>query len=394
MPRMKSRRRLRTAFYLALLALLVWGAGQIVVPRPTLPARTGPALAEARTWGYQLQNVSPLAIPADVEVLVVDYSRDGTDRRAWDPEDMERLATGAGSKRRILLAYLSIGEAEGYRFYWRRHWRYLPPPWLGAENKEWKGNHAVQYWHPDWQRLVLDPGTSLLARLSEMHLTWMKPYLDRILEAGFDGVYLDRVDAFLEHPQRKSAEREMISFVQRISAYAKARKPGFLVVPQNGEELLRFDEFRRAIDGFAKEDLFYGIAHDETENPRAEVEKSAALLARARSVGLPVFLVEYVGGSERQTRVREEARRRGLVPLFAGRELNGPPVAVPPAAAGKAADGGSAGPDASTPPPMPTGSAPTPAAESIQPGMVADPSQVGAPRAAPIEPIVPPVKRK
>lgn len=82
---------------------------------------------------------------------------------------------------RFVLAYLSIGEAEDYRPYWQAAWKAAPPSWLEAENPDWPGNYKVRYWMEDWQRLLLGGEDSRL---------------HRIVDAGFDGVYLDIIDAF------------------------------------------------------------------------------------------------------------------------------------------------------------------------------------------------------
>jgi cysteinyl-tRNA synthetase len=43
----------------------------------------------------------------------------------------------------IALAYMSIGEAEEYRFYWQPEWAYAPPAWLGPENPDWQGRCEI-----------------------------------------------------------------------------------------------------------------------------------------------------------------------------------------------------------------------------------------------------------
>jgi endo-alpha-1,4-polygalactosaminidase (GH114 family) len=52
----------------------------------------------------------------------------------------------------------SIGEAETYRYYWKRYWGWFfglfAPSWLGRQNTEWRGNYGVRYWQPDWQRII------------------------------------------------------------------------------------------------------------------------------------------------------------------------------------------------------------------------------------------------
>ena len=103
-------------------------------PLAPLPPRNGPALAAATAWGYQLQYVDPLAVPGEIDMIVVDYSRDGTAARAFKSTDVEALRRRPDGKPRIVLCYLSIGEAENYRAYWDMSWNSKPPQWLGAEN--------------------------------------------------------------------------------------------------------------------------------------------------------------------------------------------------------------------------------------------------------------------
>ncbi len=89
-------------------------------------------------------------------------------------------------KNRLVLAYLSIGEAEDYRYYWRPEWKKNIPVFLERENPEWKGNYKVKYWTKEWQEIIcgLEDGSG-----------FENSYLKKIMNAGFDGVYLDVLDA-------------------------------------------------------------------------------------------------------------------------------------------------------------------------------------------------------
>ncbi|HEC89701.1 MAG TPA: hypothetical protein ENI44_03860, partial [Thermoplasmatales archaeon] len=49
------------------------------------------------------------------------------------------------------------------------------------ENPNWPGCYKVKYWYPEWQSIIYGNNDS---------------YLKKILDAGFDGVYLDVIDAF------------------------------------------------------------------------------------------------------------------------------------------------------------------------------------------------------
>jgi len=108
------------------------------------------------------------------DALIIDLeSEDGVLNR----DDVAKLKIKANGGRRLVLCYLSIGEAEDYRSYWDASWSVRPPEWLLDENPDWPGNYSVQFSHSQWQTIVY-------------------AMLDDILEAGFDGVYLDRVDAY------------------------------------------------------------------------------------------------------------------------------------------------------------------------------------------------------
>src|SRR5262249_53287776 len=134
------------ALLLIVAAAIPTGAARAQVAAGDLrPARL---LAQAKSWGYQLQNPDPdeLAnVPYDV--IVIDYSRTGSDDAALTAAELDRLKRKPDGSRRIVLAYLSIGEAETYRYYWRWYWGWffglLAPSWRGPQNREWRGNYGV-----------------------------------------------------------------------------------------------------------------------------------------------------------------------------------------------------------------------------------------------------------
>src|SRR5216683_6159571 len=197
------------------------------VPRSTPMSPLG--LSTVKSWRYQLQNINPGEIASSSsDLVVIDYS---TDDAPLSKAQIERMKQKPDGSRRIVLSYMSIGEAENYRWYWSQR----SSSWLGPENRQWRGNYGVRFWDSAWQQIIFS-------------------YTDRILAAGFDGVYLDKVDEFETMGHRE----DMVEFVARIAARAKSQRSDFLVISQNGDQLLSDGKFRRAIDGFAREDLFYG----------------------------------------------------------------------------------------------------------------------------------------
>jgi cysteinyl-tRNA synthetase, unknown class len=336
----------RRLFLAALLVGGVYGAAQTPFLRQPLAARDGFALSAARSWGYQLQNARSDRIAANIDLLVIDAQRPSGMQRVLTRDEVERFRTRPDGRRRIVLAYLSIGEAESYRPYWWSYWRLFGPSWLGPENKDWKGNFRVRFWDAGWRLIILKPSPSLLDRGIDLVWPQRRPALDQILEAGFDGVYLDRVDAFYEwQKERPDAERAMQAFVAEISDYAKRRQPGFLVVPQNAEELLASANYRRKIDGIAKEDLLFGADHSGNANKPDDVAESIRLLNLARADRLPVFLVEYLAAADKRQQAAARARSLGYTLQFADRALQAPPE-LPPVDASAPASTPLAGPSA------------------------------------------------
>lgn len=109
----------------------------------------------------------------DYDLLIIDLFFDDSPLSA---AQVARLKTKANGGRRLVIAYMSIGEAENYRWYWDEK-----APWIARENPDWPGNYKVHYWNDDWQKIIYSGTNS---------------YLDKILAAGFDGVYLDIIDAY------------------------------------------------------------------------------------------------------------------------------------------------------------------------------------------------------
>ncbi|MDJ1467606.1 endo alpha-1,4 polygalactosaminidase [Xanthocytophaga flava] len=100
---------------------------------------------------------------------------------AFSNTEIQSLKTKANGGKRLVICYMSIGEAEDYRYYWNDTWKSNKPAWLEKENPEWQGNYKVYYWNKEWQNIIYGNDQS---------------YVKKITDAGFDGLYLDIIDAF------------------------------------------------------------------------------------------------------------------------------------------------------------------------------------------------------
>src|SRR5256885_1670375 len=81
--------------------------------------------------------------------------------------------------------------------------------------------------------------------------------------------------------------------VGSIASYARAQRKDFLIVPQNGDDLLANPTFVRAIDGFAREDLLYSEKDDDVRNTQRSIAESIRRLRPLVTAGKTVLVVEY-----------------------------------------------------------------------------------------------------
>ena len=221
------------------------------------------------------------------------------------------MATGSDwrptpGSRRLVIAYFSAGECEDFRYYWKPEWNRNKPAWVDKADKQWKGDYVVKYWHPEWQHIVYGSPNSLI---------------DRILDAGFDGLSIDRVDAYYYFGDTQQRRDQMVDFVKRMTKYMRDKKPDIVILAQNAEELLDRKDYVDAIDGIAKEDLIFGISHTEKRNPEGDIEHSIPLLVKAHDAGKAIFVIEYLVNRDNIAVARKRMKELGFVLYVGQRDL-------------------------------------------------------------------------
>ncbi len=295
-----------------------------------LAAFVGPALGadnvvqgiEIKTWGYQLQNDDTAVITkSPYDLVVIDYQRDPAAGGPFTPAEVVQMKKKPDGSRRFVIAYISIGEAENYRYYWGdRNWGDARnrTPLIEKENPEWPGNLTVKYWEQEWQNLILNDADS---------------YINRIMDAGFDGIYLDKVDIADDYqgktPAGTVASDLMIQFVRKISTVTKIRDPNFMTIAQNAEGLLDDDIYRMAVDGIGKESLLYSEGlfdasnqyKEPTRNDDASIKETTRLLQKLRTDKKLVLCVEYINKPTLIQKAAGELGKNGFVAYFGPRDL-------------------------------------------------------------------------
>lgn len=244
----------------------------------------------AGTFAYQLQNVDIAQLKeSPYEYLVLDSDQDIS----------ELVKQG-----RKVFGYVSIGEAENYRGYWRPHWNTKRPNWIGEENKDWEGNFTIkEFMHPDWKRVL-------------------RSIVENLIEKGFSGMVLDKVDAYEDQGGGEFYKQEMIELVGFLSTYTKKLKPGFQVMVHNSSELIMNPIYLKSIDGITQEELLY---RQEVKTLQAEKTAIIENLNRAKDAGKRVWVIEYVSGAEWDA-AKTELQELGFSSYEAPKDLGSLPV--------------------------------------------------------------------
>ncbi|HNW98210.1 MAG TPA: endo alpha-1,4 polygalactosaminidase [Bacteroidales bacterium] len=95
--------------------------------------------------------------------------------------EISQLKTKANGGKRLLISYINIGAAENWRYYWKKKWNTIHPCWMKRKYEGYKDERWVKFWDKEWQEIIYGNDDS---------------YIKKITDAGFDGAYLDNVEAY------------------------------------------------------------------------------------------------------------------------------------------------------------------------------------------------------
>jgi cysteinyl-tRNA synthetase len=136
----------------------------------------------------------------------------------------------------------------------------------------------VRFWDPAWRALLFRA-------------------VDQLIDTGFDGAFLDVVDAgeywaeeAPEAQRNPQAEQQMVELVEALAAHARVRKPGFGLFPNGGPGLGRFPAYVKVVDGLFVEDVWYSGAHRQKPANTAWVLEAVKPF---RAAGKPVLAIDY-----------------------------------------------------------------------------------------------------
>lgn len=331
-------------------------AQPLTTPRPTQPQQSPSALrlAGVSDWFYMIGvNLEPELVEqmaaSEYDMVVLDFIPSEIENTDYPmAEVIEQLRSASHPK--LVIAYIDVGQAEEYRTYWQPGWGIGHPEWItGNDPDGWEGNFPVAYWYDEWRDIWLAEDG----------------YLQAILDAGFDGVYLDWVEAYSDENVITLAEQdgvdprqEMIWWIGDIAGFTRAQQPDFIIIAQNAAELAADDDYLEIIDAIAQEQVWFDGGADnhppgDCPLPRTEAEVDTAAyyhslspacrqqydefpdstlhvsseeylryLTLARDKGEIIFTVDYALEPEHVVWVHKTSHSLGFIPFVGNRALN------------------------------------------------------------------------
>ncbi len=109
------------------------------------------------------------------DLLIVDvlHGRKPLSRQAVETLKFKKIGA-----RRLVFATVNIGTAASYRYYWKTTWREGSPAWIKAPVRDDPDRYHVEFWRPEWQRIISGD---------------TKSYVYGLIALGFDGVILEGI---------------------------------------------------------------------------------------------------------------------------------------------------------------------------------------------------------
>jgi cysteinyl-tRNA synthetase, unknown class len=190
------------------------------------------------SFRYQLHGYDHLSIERIKEshntLWVIDESKSSED--LFSKSEISSFKNNSN----LIISYLSLGEAEDYRSYFAR----FPRDLIVSKNPHWSGNYNIRYWRKEWSEII-------------------DQRIEAMIEAGYDGVIYDVVDAFALYDEKKIYAKKMANLIWETSSKAKKIKNDFHIILQNASVLFEYldqedkNKLIKIVSGGSIENVFF-----------------------------------------------------------------------------------------------------------------------------------------
>jgi uncharacterized protein (TIGR01370 family) len=202
------------------------------------------------------------------------------------------------NKKAKLFAYISVGEIEPYRKYYKE----VDKSWIVGENKDWK-TYVADIRKKEYREFLIN---KVLKNLSQ-----------------YDGFFFDTLDSYqiaLKPNEYKDYENALTEFIIQVKKTFPDKKiilnRGFEVVPQ----------VKDYIDAVVAESLFYGLDTKTMKYKKMKEEDTRWLLNKLNEIkklGVKVIVIDYVDPKNKklQKEVAKKIYENGFIPYVTDKDL-------------------------------------------------------------------------
>jgi uncharacterized protein (TIGR01370 family) len=206
----------------------------------------------------------------------------------------------------ILIGYVSLGEVGEYRWYWNL---IADKPWILGKNPNWDSN-MIDVRAPEWQALVINE------------------IIPKIIDKGFDGIFLDTIDnaEYLEKYRSKKkyygVQAAMINLIKAI----RKKFPSLYIIVNRGFSIL--NDIGSVIDGVVAESIFTNLDFKNNTvrllTPNEYYVNIKKLLEVRQRFNLTVFTLDYTDPNDtvHVSSVIAKARKFEFIPYISTAKLD------------------------------------------------------------------------
>ena len=233
--------------------------------------------------------------PPEEAYYMFDWLIVDPDNFSWEKFDEKYYIK---KKKAKLIAYVSLGEIEPYRNYYKD----IKKDWILGENKAWK-TYIADIRNKEYQKFLIERVISKLNR--------------------FDGIFFDTLDSYqsvLKKEEFKSYEDAEVEFIKEV----KKRYPNKIILINRGFEIV--DRLVGLVDGLVAESLFYGLDVKSMRYKPMKEEDTKWLLDKlnfVKSLGIKVIVIDYVEPKNKglAKEVAKKIYEHGFIPYVTDKNL-------------------------------------------------------------------------
>ena len=290
-------------------------------------------LDKVEFWAYQIQKLNDnnsvtKIVNSNYDMVVLEPTRSDKETPNFKTKKMVKRVKNSD---KIALAYIDIGEAEEWRWYFEDDWEVGDPDFIITEDPDgWSENYPVAYWRDEWKDIMIYGDDSAL---------------QQVLDDGFDGIYMDWIEAYSDPDVKAAAKadgvnakKEMVDFIKEIKKYARKQDKNFYIVAQNAAEICNGQKrYFKIIDAIAQENVSYrGKADVKWKSSKSGNIKNKWRKWDRKSLkpyvnrDIPVFSVDYATKSNKIDKSYTFALNHGYIPFVSRTPLSRLPKNRPP----------------------------------------------------------------